>query len=71
MILLSSFTIFKAAQPFAVQMEGHLYIPITTEKASPPPRTVRFSETSKETLEDKTLPLNMPQNTVTAGTEEL
>ena len=43
--------------------------------------SVRFSETSKETLEDKifrlmerevkTLPLNVPQNTVTAGTEEL
>ena len=43
--------------------------------------SVRFSETSKETLEDKifrlieretkTLPLNVPQNTVTAGMEEL
>ena len=29
MIILSSFTIFKAVQPFAAQMEGHLYIPKT------------------------------------------
>ena len=43
--------------------------------------SVRFSETSKETLEDKifrlmerevkTLPLNVPQTATTAGTEEL
>ena len=48
MIILSSFTIFKAVQPFAAQMEGHLYIPIThrsnstittTDKPSCTPRT--------------------------------
>ena len=43
--------------------------------------SVRFSETSKETLEDKifrliereakTLPLNVPQNPMAAGTEDL
>ena len=50
MIILSSFTIFKAVQPFAAQMEGHLYIPIThrsnstittTDKPSCTPRRMQ------------------------------
>ena len=35
MIILSSFTIFKAVQPFAAQMEGHYTFQALTEKPAP------------------------------------